>query len=39
MEQLTVNNNKPQKHKFDEQSTDDNQHLSVIQYPYLSVVD
>ncbi|CAF0834079.1 unnamed protein product [Rotaria sordida] len=39
MEQLTVNNEKPQKNKFDEQSKDDNRHLSVIQYPYLSVVD
>ncbi|CAF3798493.1 unnamed protein product, partial [Rotaria sordida] len=38
MEQLTVNNEKPQKNKFDEQSKDDNRHLSVIQYPYLSVV-
>ncbi|CAF4265745.1 unnamed protein product [Rotaria sp. Silwood2] len=39
MEQLTVYNDKPQKNKFDEQSKDDNRHLSVIQYPYLSVVD
>ncbi|CAF5026319.1 unnamed protein product, partial [Rotaria sp. Silwood1] len=39
MEQLTVYNDKPQKNKFDEQSKDDNRHLSVIQYPYLRVVD
>ncbi|CAF2045231.1 unnamed protein product [Rotaria magnacalcarata] len=39
MEKLTVYNNKPQLSKFDERSTDDNRHLSVIQYPYLRLLD
>ncbi|CAF3742844.1 unnamed protein product, partial [Rotaria socialis] len=39
MEKLTVYNNKPQMNKFDERSKDDNRHLSVIQYPYLRLLD
>ena len=39
MEQLTIYNGKPQKNKSYEQSKYDNQHLSPIQYPYLSVLD
>ncbi|CAF2130851.1 unnamed protein product, partial [Rotaria magnacalcarata] len=39
MEKLTVYNKKPQLNKFDERSTDDNRHLSVIQYPYLRLLD
>ena len=39
MKQLTVNNDKPQRNKFDEQSKDDNRHLSVVQYPYLSALN
>ncbi|CAF1393716.1 unnamed protein product [Rotaria sordida] len=39
MRKLTVNNDKPQKNKFDEQSKDDNRHLSIIQYPYLTHLD
>ncbi|CAF4354321.1 unnamed protein product, partial [Rotaria magnacalcarata] len=39
MEQLTIYNRKPQKNKFYEQSNYDNQHLSPIQYSYLSVLE
>ncbi|CAF3366342.1 unnamed protein product [Rotaria socialis] len=39
MEQLTIYNRKPQKNKSYEQSKYDNQHLSPIQYPYLSVLE
>ncbi|CAM4841930.1 unnamed protein product [Rotaria magnacalcarata] len=39
MEKLTVYNNKPEMNKFDERSKDDNRHLSVVQYPYLRVLD
>jgi len=39
MEQLTIYNMKPQKNKSYEQSKYDNQHLSPIQYPYLSVLE
>ncbi|CAF5181900.1 unnamed protein product, partial [Rotaria magnacalcarata] len=39
MEQLTIYNRKPQTNKFYEQSNYDNQHLSPIQYSYLSVLE
>jgi hypothetical protein len=39
MEQLTIYNNKPQKNKSNDQTKSDNQHLSLIQYPYLSELD
>ncbi|CAF1246936.1 unnamed protein product [Rotaria magnacalcarata] len=39
MEKLTVYNNKPEMNKFDERSKVDNRHLSVIQYPYLRLLD
>ncbi|CAF4053263.1 unnamed protein product [Rotaria magnacalcarata] len=39
MEQLTIYNRNPQKNKSYEQSKYDNQHLSPIQYPYLSVLE
>ncbi|CAF4584950.1 unnamed protein product, partial [Rotaria sp. Silwood2] len=39
MRKLTVNNDKPQKNKFDEQSKDDNRHLSIIEYPHLTYLD
>ncbi|CAF2139160.1 unnamed protein product [Rotaria magnacalcarata] len=39
MEQLTIYNRKPQTNKFYEQSKYDNQHLSPIQYSYLSVLE
>ncbi|CAF0961028.1 unnamed protein product [Rotaria sordida] len=35
MERLTVNNDKPQKNKFDEQSKDDNRHLSRCQMDWI----
>ncbi|CAF5162496.1 unnamed protein product, partial [Rotaria magnacalcarata] len=39
MEQLTIYNRKPQTNKFYEQSNYDSQHLSPIQYSYLSVFE
>jgi len=39
MEKLTIYNKKTQKNKLHEQSKDDNRHLSIIQYPYLTYLN
>ncbi|CAF3369688.1 unnamed protein product [Rotaria socialis] len=39
MEKLTVYNKKAQKNKLHQPSKDDNRHLSIIQYPYLTTLD
>jgi hypothetical protein len=39
MSHLAINNNKSQKMKFHERSEHHNEHLSVIGYPYLRIID